>query len=73
MIRLKKITADTLNGIEHANGNMARFRLTSSMHDKIARRLSKGLSVKTAFKSLAVVKPMKLAQKKRKDKNAAKK
>ena len=66
------MTADTLNGIEHVNGNIARFRLTASMSEKIARRVKKGQSVKTAFKSLAVVKPMKMAQKERKDKKAAK-
>jgi hypothetical protein len=42
------------------------------MSEKIARRVKKGQSVKTAFKSLAVVKPMKMAQKERKDKKAAK-
>jgi hypothetical protein len=73
VLRLRKMTADTLNGIEHVNGNKARFRLTASMSEKIARRLHNGQSVKTAFKSLAVVKPMKMAQKKRKDaKKAAK-
>jgi len=61
-----------LNGIEHVNGNIARFRLTASMSEKIARRVKKGQSVKTAFKSLAVVKPIKMAQKERKDKKAAK-
>ena len=66
--RLKKLTDDKLNGIEHPNGNKARFRLTQSFLDKLVRRVTKGQSIKIAAKNIMTMKPMKMAQSERKKK-----
>lgn len=68
LVRMKKLAADKINGIEHVNGNKQRFRLTSSFMQKIHRRVNKGLDMIKAAKSIVTLKPIKVAQKKRKSK-----
>lgn len=69
-IRLKKLSADSLNNIEQHG---ARFKLSKSYQDKIKRRLAGGADLKTVIKTQAMIKPVKKLAKKAKKVKTAKK
>lgn len=72
LIRLKKVTSDPLNHIEHPNKNNSRFRLEKNYKNKVATRVKNGIPLSKIIKTKAMIKPKLIVKKAKKAKKQTK-